>query len=283
MIAELTSEDYASVSPFLTGRACELVLAAVLAGNSRARVFVDQRATPTAVCLWDQANNGFYLAGDARNAPFTASLRALLAAEIAPRLRRRRPAFHVRVLAPAWGPLLPALFPEAAWTQGRYVLLAHPQPGAGAAPASLPAGSTLRRVDRAFFDQSSYTNLALVTREVQQMWPCRDRFLTAGYGVAVVTGARVVSLCTTEYVSHDRCGLGVQTIPAARNQGCATHAATAVVHHCHQAGHTPHWTCDVENGASRRVAAKVGFEPVEAYPVYHGTFCKNSSRPLAYS
>ena len=99
-----------------------------------------------------------------------------------------------------------------------------------------------------------------------------ERFFKFGFGFSLVTKRRIVSWCTAEYVSRGKCGIGIETIPEYQNRGFATITASAFVEYCIQKGIRPHWKCNRDNLASRRVAEKVGFMKELEYPVHFGKF-----------
>jgi RimJ/RimL family protein N-acetyltransferase len=108
--------------------------------------------------------------------------------------------------------------------------------------------------------------------EIQQIWPTVDRFVKFGFGFSLVTDKQAVCWCTAEYMSKHKCGIGIETIRDYQNIGLATSAASAFVDHREAKGIEPHWECNAENLASRRVAEKVGFVKEREYRVYHGKF-----------
>lgn len=57
--------------------------------------------------------------------------------------------------------------------------------------------------------------------------------------------------------------ISVDTIPGARQLGLATIVAAAMIRHEQQQGRQPVWGADEDNIASLRLAARLGFEPVD--------------------
>jgi hypothetical protein len=73
-------------------------------------------------------------------------------------------------------------------------------------------------IDHAFLNQAPYAYVEAVTHEIRQMWPSIPRFLKYGFGYALKTGRNVVSWCTSEYLSRNRCGFGIETVKTYRNR-----------------------------------------------------------------
>ena len=270
MIAKLTLDEYENAKSFFPGVEFELLFAALLEGNSPAQIYVDNRSQPESVFLWDKANNVFYLSGDESNVPFNTDLSKIIHDQMRPVLLRHRPYFRLRLLNCKWDQKFPSVLRHTPLRKGCYLFLSHQQAVATDWNERTPPGFTLERIDERFLYSPRYKNVEFVVREILQMWPSIDRFLTHGFGFSFVTKDQVAGFCTSEYVSKDKCGIGIETLQEYRNKGLATIAASALVQHCHHNGITPFWECNVENLASKRVAAKVGFVKELAYPMYLG-------------
>lgn len=277
MIAELTLDEYEKAISFFPGLEFELLFAAVLEGNSLAQIYVDNRSQPKSVFLWDKANNVFYLSGDESNTPFNTELSKIIYEQIKPILLLHRPYFRLRLLTSIWDQKLPSVLCQTHLRRGRYKFLSHQKAVGTNWNERISLGFTLERIDETFLYSPRYKNVEFVLREILQMWPSIDRFITHGFGFSVVTKDRVACFCTSEYVSKDKCGIGIETLQEYRNKGLATIAASAFVQHCQRKGITPYWETNVENLASKRVAAKVGFVKELAYPIYLGKFDKTKS------
>jgi GNAT superfamily N-acetyltransferase len=78
--------------------------------------------------------------------------------------------------------------------------------------------------------------------------------------VAVIHGARAVSLCASVRISPAAHCAGVETDPEHRRRGHALVAVSAWAHAVQTLGATPFYSTSWENEASRRVAARLGFQ-----------------------
>lgn len=272
MIAELTLDEYEKAKSFFPGLEFELLFSALLEGNSLAQIYVDNRSQPKSVFLWDKANNVFYLSGDESNTPFNTKLSKTIYEQMRPVLLLHRPYFRLRLLSRKWDQKLPFVLRHAQLRRGCYMFLSHQKAVGTDWIERMPLGFTLERIDENFLYSPRYKNVEFVVREILQMWPSIDRFITFGFGFSLVTKDRVACFCTSEYVSKDKCGIGIETLQEYRNKGLATVAASALVQHCQHKGITPYWECNVENLASKRAAAKVGFVKELTYPMHLGKF-----------
>ena len=104
------------------------------------------------------------------------------------------------------------------------------------------------------------------------MWPSEERFYEQGFGVAAVVEERAICWCTAEYVSPQRCGIGIATDPAYERRGVATATAAQFIHDAQRRGIVPYWECGNWNSASIRVAQKVGFELIAEERYWIGAF-----------
>jgi RimJ/RimL family protein N-acetyltransferase len=104
------------------------------------------------------------------------------------------------------------------------------------------------------------------------MWPSLERFYEHGFGYAALDGAGVVCFCTAEYVSAQRCGIGIATETAYERRGIATATAAHFVQLARERGVAPHWECGGWNAASIRVAEKLGFARIAEERYWIGTF-----------
>jgi RimJ/RimL family protein N-acetyltransferase len=273
MVTELVFDDYCLVKPFFEGSEFDLLLSAILEGNSLAQVWVDDKSEPESVFLWDKANNVFYLAGGESNVQFNREIRALIGRKVVPELKlRRRFHFRLRSTSELWDKTLSSIFVDTNLTLGHHIFHTHQKPVKHDWRSSMPEGLRLKQIDEHFLHEEPYENKEFVLDEIQQMWPTVDGFVKFGFGSSIVTENQVVCWCTAEYMSKGKCGVGIETVHDYQNMGLATSAASAFVEHCKARNIKPHWECNAENLASRRVAEKVGFVKEHEYRVYHGKF-----------
>lgn len=246
-----------------------LVLGSVAAGNTPARLWVEQAGT---ALLWDQGNNVLYLAG----AP-TEGARRELAALIGGPLRaaalaRRRPFFKARALDPALDAALPELFAGVALRALDTRFYADPAPE-GPPPATPDLdGVRFAPITQALLEQDGLANRAAVRHEIGLMWPDPERFFAHGLGYAALVGQEIVCWCTAEYVGPERCGVGIETAEAHQRRGIAGATAARLLQAVRRRGLTTCWECRADNTPSRRLAEKLGLALVAEERYYAGMF-----------
>jgi GNAT superfamily N-acetyltransferase len=273
MITELEFHEYGKVKPFFTGVEFDLLLSAILEGNSLAQIWVDDRTEPSSIFLWDEANNVFYLSGEGSNEQFNEEITKVLSREIVPKLMlRNRLYFRLRATSDSWDKELLTIFVDANIVKEQYIFHSHGKPVSPNWRKNIPSGFILEKIDEGFINDPDYVNKEFVLGEIRQMWPSIDRFVKFGFGFSIVTEGRVVCWCTSEYVSKGKCGIGIETLQEYQRRGLATITASAFVERCKDECIKPYWECNAENIASKRVAEKIGFTKELVYPVYSGKF-----------
>jgi hypothetical protein len=272
-ISKLKSNEHEIIKHLFIGPEFALLLHAIWEGNSPAQIWTDDRSNPKSVFLWDKANNVFYLSGNYDNSQFNSDLSELLVRKVIPELRlKQRTHFRLRTTSEDWTSQLSSIFVKADLKAGRYMFYSLKAPANPNWKDKIPTGFKLELIDEDFLFNSRYDNIKVVMKEVRQMWSSIDCFINCGFGFSLVTSSKVVSWCTSEYMSKYRCGIGIETLQEYQNRGLATIAASAFVEHSLRRNIKPHWEYNMENLASRRVAKKVGFVKELDYPIYFGMF-----------
>lgn len=86
--------------------------------------------------------------------------------------------------------------------------------------------------------------------------------LGEGIVACALIDGRVVAIAHTSALTERHADIGAGTLLPWRGQGLATAAASLVAAQVRRSGRTPVWSTGEDNRASRRVAEKIGFEPV---------------------
>ena len=262
---------------------------AVLAGVAHGRIWVDQIARPRVMLIWDGRHN-IYLA--CRPDETRRSLGIALYDDLERTLSQQ--VLALGALAGQWGYALqhgPGHLSEPivrSLLHGRESLLdlrrvyhlqasAMDVPIAGEAvgDAELDAGCAIEPVDETFLANSERPNHEQVVNWIAENWRGVKAFLEYGFGFALTRGHDVLSWCMAEYVSAGpdgglRAGIGIETVPAARNHGYATRLARRFVAECHVRETIPHWDCWNDNRPSIAFAEKAGFVLDRTYPIRFG-------------
>jgi hypothetical protein len=240
-----------------------LVIDAVIAGNSPARIWADELAAPRMALAWDGAHC-VYLVGAVDHG---VACRELFEREIAP-AGRGMFKLHCSGAAAA------AVGSGRALRQRERVLCRGDQLGQPGWQRRIPAGFRISAIGDQIAWLRTLGNFAQVAAEIGSCWPSMADFLRSGFGFCAHDADAIVCWCTAEYVSQRRCGIGIETVAACRGRGFATLTASAFAEHCARRSVVPHWDAWSDNVPSVAVAEKLGFRKIESYSVFVGTFSK---------
>ncbi len=234
-----------------------LVIDAIGAGNSPARVWVDGLTAPRAALIWD-GSHSVYLAGSIERA---GEWRNLFDREVAPAGHGVLKAYVTDVAAETVFAGCPLRRRERVLYRG----------GRRSIPdwrTRLPDGFRISVIDERLTGRDTFANAVDVIAEIESCWESLSDFRRSGFGFIAHDAQTIACWCTAEFVSGGKCGIGIETIPAYRGQGLATLTASAFLEHCAERAMTPHWDAWAHNLPSVAVAEKVGFEKVETYATY---------------
>ncbi|MFO7918173.1 MAG: GNAT family N-acetyltransferase [Anaerolineae bacterium] len=266
--------EYLSLDQGCRSAQLEMVLASVAEENTEAQTWVFSHSdNALLVLLWDKGNNVFYLFGTPPHDKIVRDIQELIDSEIRERaIAEGRAHFGVRALSPALAEVVPRIFHRETLQQRRHLFYGfhRTQPEEVATPTV--EGVAFFPIDDGLLQRDDLSNTCHVRHEIRWMWPSEERFRQRGFGYAAVMNETMICWCTAEYVSRRACGVGIETARDYRNRGVGTATAARFVREALRRGITPHWECDADNGASRRVAAKVGFEKLEEAVLWRSTY-----------
>jgi RimJ/RimL family protein N-acetyltransferase len=261
-MTELPTSGITKPDGLFTGDQLDLVFQSVSCGNTDGRFWLDSAERPGLGLLWDQGNKVFYL-DSLESAGDQSELQKILTDVIYPSaMEVGLQYFNVHTLSDNLPSTAEAIF--ARWLKGNRTKHFYTS-----SPESIPQaeasgfGISYHAADQNLFDTSGLMDLNHVLAEIDWMWSSVDAYNRHGFGCVATSNNDVACWCTAEYVSNDRCGIGIETAEAYRGQGIATATAARFVEMCLDRNLHPYWECDTENKASARIAEKLGFaDPV---------------------
>lgn len=259
-IQEIESKDYERLRPIFADLAeIHLNVVTILDGTCPGQVYVDDVAHPrTAYMISGDAH---YLAGAVDNRVFNAALNAAL------------PRDHCFVLfcdPELWAGALDVVLRDTyaiRSTRHYYTLAQHRIPDW---QDRIPEGFSVKRVDADLL-AAERKNRDGVVEWIFEEWKSVDDFMERGFGFCLVHDDQdvVVSWSLSDYVSGDRCEMGIVTDWDYRRQGLGTLTAAATAAYALAQGFTTTgWHCWHNNVGSIGVAGKVGFEKAADYDIY---------------
>lgn len=250
-------EAYEQLRPlFVALETIHLNVTAALDGSCLATVYADDLEDPgTALLISDRLH---YLAGVTDNRGFNAAVHAALP----------RDTYFVLICDPQrWAGALNDIVDGtyAVRARSHYYRLAKLK--ADDWQDRIPAGFSMERMDANLLAQGLEGADGMVDGILEE-WNSLDAFLERGFGCCVVHGTRVVSWSFADYVSADRCEIGIYTDGDYRRRGLGTLTAAANATQAVARGFSSiGWHCWDNNVGSIRVAENVGFVKAGAYDV----------------
>jgi GNAT superfamily N-acetyltransferase len=270
MFNELQPGEQHLQTNLFTGSHVQLALAAIAAGNTKGRMW--QHTTNQAGLLWDQGNNVLYVAGDLAVFELRTELKQLIGSTVHEEaIHAGLARFKTVALINNSQAILHELFAGMALQPLETRLYRY----AGTQPSITDLsieGMQVVPIDAILLQRTDLADLADIREEIAWMWPSQAHFEQYGLGYAAILDQRIVCWCTSEYVSMDRCGIGIATQPAFERRGIATITAAYLVQACVERGLVPYWECRASNMGSVRVAEKLGLELVTTMVFQAGTF-----------
>jgi GNAT superfamily N-acetyltransferase len=267
MLHELAGGTFARVGHLFAGVAHHLVIPAVIAGEARGRVWVDDPAEPTLAFLWDMADGLGYLVGRPGNAGRSEALSAFFLSTLAPEDRRygyRR--FYLHATPGVWDTTRETLLQSIVHSAQRLRFYAHTDPDRLVDWRSgLPPGFEMRRITPDLLQRSPLDNLDQVVYCVQAVWGSVEAYGDRAVGTCLLHGDQVAAWCSTDWIQAGACELYVETFKPYQRRGLGTLVASACVEACRSEGWAVHWHCWAENVGSVRLAERLGFAKRDEY------------------
>ena len=270
-VSEHRIEDYVKYFP---GPQPGMVLASVVEGNTEAQLWYASQPDKNVICLlWDKGNNVFYLSGQLVLSETIKDLASLINTHVKEKaIKEGLSYFKVKPLSSSLENSIVDIFKNTPLHKTNKIFYTFRAAKVKAIPTPRLKGIRYLPIDADFLEKERFENNRYVRSEVEWMWPSLERFRAKGFGIAAVVDASIICWCTAEYVSENKCGIGIEVIEEFQNKGVATETTAHFLEYCLNQNIVPHWECDKDNIGSVRVAEKVGFEKTEETVIWSGQF-----------
>ena len=127
------------------------------------------------------------------------------------------------------------------------------------APAPLPPGAALRRIDRALLARCAWREMMVRAHGSEA------GFLQEGFGLCLMREDEILCEVYAVFLGANCFEIGVFAPEAHRRQGYATVACDHLARACEAQGHDVHWSCEQDNLGSAATARKLGFRRETAH------------------
>jgi RimJ/RimL family protein N-acetyltransferase len=263
---ELKTEEYSAIFHFFNEKKQHIPALSVLLGNYPGRVFADDTIAPTLAVVWTTAR-WMYAAGDISGDIHQMKLISFLQTVVVPDCKQRQESWFeiytddgeawTNLFLQGYAGLSIQRHMESVYElrRERFIRLE-----AGAAAEFSPDDVTV-----------AYEEFPVLEEQENIVHEIYNRF--GGLhtvGAVVSKGDQIMSLCKNNgFIVNNSYFIDVDTYAEAeRGKGYATLAARSLIRYYLERGCEPLWETTHENTASHRLALKLGFEPVESYPVF---------------
>ncbi|HSG43300.1 MAG TPA: GNAT family N-acetyltransferase [Anaerolineales bacterium] len=273
---EISKQQIDEYVKYFPGAQISMVLASVIEGNTEAQFWYAPQPDHNGVyLLWDKGNNVFYLSGQLASSETIKDLASLINGYVKEKaIKEGLSYFKLKTFSSSLENSITDIFKNIQLHKTSKVFYTFHAKRVKAYPIPGLEGIQYHLIDADFLEEDQFENNHHVKSEVEWMWPSLERFRAKGFGVVAVSGASILCWCTAEYVSENKCGIGIEVIEEFQNKGIATATVTHFLEHCLNQNVVPHWECDKENVGSVRVAEKVGFEKTEETIFWWGQFIR---------
>jgi RimJ/RimL family protein N-acetyltransferase len=126
----------------------------------------------------------------------------------------------------------------------------------------LPEACVIHPIDRRLLERCEWRS------DMEFFCGSADNFLANGLGLCMMRGEEIIVEAHVSSFGESQAEIGAVTREAHRGRGLAPITCAYLIQACEQRGYGAYWSCDVDNGASIRVAQKLGFRQKGAYQVF---------------
>lgn len=265
---ELNYEEYEILESLFNQKKQHIPALSVLRGSYPGRVFTDATERPTLAIVW-ATGRWMYAAGDINPEQNKEAVKLFLQDVVLPDCKaQNRSWFEIYTDdSREWETLfLGGMDKLNKWNVDKHlesVYVFHPEQFNRRQQYAKPDITSNLRIELSEYPilPDAYHHLPYVHTKFAEQRTC---------GAAVKLGERTLSICKNNgFTAGREYFIDVDTFEAAeRNKGYAEQAATALIDYYLTRGMIPLWETTHDNHPSHRLACKLGFAPVEQYPVF---------------
>ena len=263
MLHELMPSEFSIIKPLFEKYKSCIPALAIADGNYPGRVFADQKENPRTAFVY-ALNRWSYLAGEPNNILFMNHFEALIRQQLIP-YRKQEKANWLEIYTPN----------DAEWKQFIETSLQSLQPVVHYertyqfSKAAYYQNRTNRSLPEGFAIEQKAQNL--LPTDYPLTHQTREAFHQKKILAFVIKKEeKPITLCRSNGFEYgNQFMVSVNTYDeSARGQGLATIAGEALIDHCLTNNLQPFWETTFDNIPSQKVAKKLGFVPIEEYPVF---------------
>lgn len=245
----------------------DLVFQSILQDYTPGETFINDLENPTIFMIWDRRNSLYFSGESIIKQDYIDAILFAKNKILAKIVSRENCNLKISYSSETWERMLRRiLFEMNPKLRDRYFY----QHLLNSIPEAKPLEKTIEilEISKDLLEKKQYKNSRYVIEEIKSMWGNIETFYEHGFGFCAVKNNEILCWCTMEYLSDSLvCGIGVETIHNAQNQGIASVVSTAFLKKCFQKKIIPHWDCWKSNIPSIKLANKLGFDLMSKYQI----------------
>ena len=235
-----------------------VVIRAIIDGNTPGEIYVDDYSNPKTALIWDKMSE-VLVAGDSSNDQLNTEINVLITEQFKKDATKRYiPCFD--------------LYYSEEFQYKLHLILKGEKPKKIHRKVykfkglnldwrkNMPSNCFMEHIDKKFLDRTDLKNMEGVKGWIYSFWHSISEFVETGVGYCIVQGDNIVSWCVSVFVSENEFEFGVETALDYRGKGYAKLTGAVCMEYCMENGITPFWQCDRDNMPSNKTAEGIGFE-----------------------
>jgi RimJ/RimL family protein N-acetyltransferase len=267
---QLSPLQYHLVRPLFSEMDIHLPLAAILAGDVSAPIYVDSLEAPRYALTW--TGHRVYLTGAPEGEDAATGVRRVFWDEYRTQSLTEGREVYMLFPSPAWEAAAAALLADLYPIRVARQYYEHPETSYGVHPDQ-PDGFDLFQVNAGLLAGGRFKNPEYLTEEMLSERASVEEFCQRSFGVCLACGDEIVGWCLSEYNTGARCEVGIATREDFRRRGFATLMTGAFIElACSRGVNRVGWHCYTNNTPSAATALKAGFTKIADYQAYLGWF-----------
>jgi RimJ/RimL family protein N-acetyltransferase len=268
MIQELDKADYPRAENLFTKLKTNTAIESIFNYKNEARLFVDNPEKPESIFILNSWAY-YYLAGNAENDHFNASLVEFLENDFFPECIRtnNNTSFAFYPDTDQWCKKIKELFSHLnLHTSGKTYFNYDESLFNTNWRDRVPEGFSVKRISPEIIN--SIENNQEFVDYIKFAWTTVDKYFEKGLGYCAVDAKDFATICISVFASENEREVGIKTFPDFQRKGLAYVTACAYIEECLKNGFVPVWSCFSENEVSVKLAEKLGYKIETSHPIY---------------
>lgn len=266
MFIEIERQDFKKYKSMLSGFNYVIAVFASLEGDSKGKLYLNDRHSPSVAMLWNELD-GFYIsATDTKDIENIKEVISKILDENKDTLEDLDEYViyvdlhcgeeHIRKIIPStkYEKRLVKLFSVNKIEKMEYVI---------------PSGFHVLNINEDLTTKN-YKNVNEIKQTILNTWKSIEAFYKKGFGVALLDekSSTIASYCLTEHVYEDKAEFSIETDESYQRKGLGFITGSIMLELCKTRNNLPFWYCMADNKPSIALAKKLNLEEEMTFPVW---------------